>query len=103
MEERLPTSTVLVYAAPSVGVGFMFFLTNVYLMKFSTDVLGIAPAAMGVIFLVSRVWDAVSDPIAGYLSDRTRTRLGRRRPWMLVGAIPVGAVFALMSSTACHG
>lgn len=40
-------------------------------MKFSTDVLLIAPAVMGVIFSISRIWDAISDPIAGYLSDRT--------------------------------
>jgi len=69
-----------------------------YLMKFSTDVLGIAPAAMGIIFLVSRVWDAVSDPIAGHLSDNTRTRLGRRRPWLIAGALPVGAIFVLIWS-----
>ncbi|UCE85335.1 MAG: MFS transporter [Deltaproteobacteria bacterium] len=76
----------------------MFFLTSSYLIKFSTDVLGITPAAMGAIFLASRIWDAMSDPLAGYLSDRTRTRIGRRRPWMLAGAVPVGAVFALMWS-----
>jgi len=48
-------------------------------MNFATDVLLIAPAVMGVIFMVSRIWDAVSDPLAGTLSDRTRSRFGRRR------------------------
>jgi GPH family glycoside/pentoside/hexuronide:cation symporter len=95
-EERLPLSTILIWAAPQGGIGFMFFLTTMYLMKFSTDVLGIAPAAMGVIFLISRVWDALSDPIAGYLSDNTRSRLGRRRPWLIGGALPVGAIFVLV-------
>lgn len=93
---RLPLRTILLFSAPGLGQGFMFMLTSMYLMKFSTDVLGIAPAAMGVIFLLSRVWDAVSDPLAGYLSDRTRTRLGRRRPWLIAGAVPVGAVFYMM-------
>ena len=74
----------------------MGMLTSMYLMKFSTDVLAISPAAMGMVFFVSRIWDAVSDPIIGFLSDRTRTRLGRRRPWMIAGAIPVGLVFVLM-------
>jgi sugar (glycoside-pentoside-hexuronide) transporter len=97
-EERLPLSTILIWAAPQGGVGFMLFLTSLYLMKFSTDVLGIAPAAMGLIFLISRVSDAVSDPIAGYLSDNTRTRLGRRRPWLIAGALPVGAIFVLVWS-----
>jgi GPH family glycoside/pentoside/hexuronide:cation symporter len=90
---RLATSTILLFSAPAVGQGFMFLLTGMYLLKFSTDVLGIAPGVMGVIFLISRVWDAVSDPLAGFLSDRTRSRLGRRRPWMIAGALPVGLVF----------
>ena len=45
-------------------------------MKFSTDVLLIAPAVMGAIFSISRIWDAISDPIAGYLSDRTTFKFG---------------------------
>ncbi len=96
--DEIPLSAILVYAAPTLGVGFMFFFVNTYLMKFATDVLLITPAAMAVIFGISRFWDAVSDPVAGYLSDRTRTRLGRRRPWLLVGAVPVGLIFVLIWS-----
>ena len=95
---EIPLPAILVYAAPTLGVGFMFFFVNTYLMKFATDVLLITPATMAVIFGISRFWDAVSDPVAGYLSDRTRTRLGRRRPWLLVGAVPVGLVFVLIWS-----
>jgi GPH family glycoside/pentoside/hexuronide:cation symporter len=95
---RVSLSTLLVYSAPTVGIGFMHLFTGMYLMKFSTDVLAITPAAMGFIFFLSRVWDAISDPMAGYLSDRTRSRLGRRRPWLLAGALPVGLVFFLMWS-----
>jgi GPH family glycoside/pentoside/hexuronide:cation symporter len=51
---------------------------------------------MGGIFLISWIWDAISDPIAGYLSDRTRTTLGRRRPWMLAAALPVGVAFLFL-------
>ncbi len=86
---ELPLSTVLVYSAPALGQSFMFMFTGMYLLKYSTDVLGVAPAAMGMIFMVSKFWDAISDPLAGYLSDRTETRWGRRRPWMLAGALPV--------------
>jgi GPH family glycoside/pentoside/hexuronide:cation symporter len=93
---RLPWSTLLTFSAPMLGIGFMGMLTGMYLMKFSTDVLGISPAAMGVIFFVSRIWDAISDPLVGFLSDRTRSRLGRRRPWMIAGALPVGILFVLM-------
>ena len=93
---RLPLRTLLLFSAPVAGQGFMLMLVSLYLMKYSTDVLGVAPAAMGGIFLVSRVWDAVSDPLVGFWSDRTTSRLGRRRPWMLAGALPVGASFLLM-------
>jgi sugar (glycoside-pentoside-hexuronide) transporter len=96
LPSRIPVRTVVLFSAPALGQGFMFMLTSMYLLKFSTDVLGIAPAAMGVIFFLSRIWDAVSDPLAGYLSDRTGSRLGRRRPWLIAGAIPVSAVFYLM-------
>ena len=72
--ERLPLGMVTTYVLPTLGVGFMFLLVNLYLMSFATDVLLIAPAAMGAIFGLSRLWDAVSDPVAGYLSDRTQTR-----------------------------
>jgi GPH family glycoside/pentoside/hexuronide:cation symporter len=94
--DRLATKTILLFSAPALGQGFMFLLTGMYLLKFSTDVLGIAPGVMGFLFLLSRVWDAISDPLAGYLSDRTRTRWGRRRPWLVVGAVPVGLVFYAM-------
>ena len=75
---------------PSIGFGFMGMLFGIYLMKFSTDVLLIAPAAMGVLFFIGRLWDGVSDPVAGYLSDRSAARRGRRRAWMFVSAVPLG-------------
>ena len=56
------------YSLRHAGIGckgYMYLLMSLYVMKFSTDVLLIAPAVMGVIFSISRIWDAVSDPIAG--------------------------------------
>ncbi len=95
-EERVPLGVVVTYSLPTVGVSCAFFLTTIYLIKFATDVLLIAPAVMGALFGLSRVWDAISDPLAGYLSDRTRTRLGRRRPWMLASALPIGVTFVML-------
>ena len=76
----------------------MYLLVGLYVMKFSTDVLLIAPAVMGVIFSISRVWDAISDPLVGYLSDRTVGSFGRRRTWMAASVIPIGAAFVMVFS-----
>ena len=97
-DERTPLATILIYASPAPCIGFMFFLVSMYLMKFSTDVLLIAPGVMGLIFGISRVWDGISDPLAGYFSDRTNTRIGRRRPWMLASLVPIVVVFLMMWS-----
>ncbi len=97
-DERTPLSAILIYASPAPCIGFMFFLVSMYLMKFSTDVLLIAPGVMGLIFGISRIWDGISDPLAGYFSDRTETRIGRRRPWMLASLVPIVLVFLMMWS-----
>ena len=96
--DPIPWSTVFAYGAPGVGAGYMFLLLSLYVMKFSTDVLLIAPAVMGVIFSASRVWDAAADPIVGYLSDRTKHPMGRRRIWMLASVIPTCATFVMLFS-----
>ena len=94
--ERLSFGTVAVYGLPAIGAGYMYLLVGLYVMKFSTDVLLISPLVMGLIFSASRVWDAVSDPLVGYLSDRTRSRFGRRRIWMAASVVPIGVVFVMI-------
>ncbi|HVH06225.1 MAG TPA: MFS transporter [Myxococcota bacterium] len=91
----LSLARLAAYAAPGIGFGFITLLVGTYFMKYATDVLGIPAAAMGAILLGSRLWDAVADPVAGYLSDRTRSRFGRRRPWLVAGALPLGIAFVL--------
>ncbi|MEX2489125.1 MAG: MFS transporter [Pseudomonadales bacterium] len=95
---RLKWSVIAAYGAPGVGAGYMYLLLGLYVMKFSTDVLLIAPAVMGTIFGISRVWDAVTDPLVGYLSDRTRNRLGRRRSWLLISILPISVTFVMVFS-----
>jgi len=69
---------------------------SIWLMKFSTDELLIAPGAMGVIIMIARLWDGVSDPLAGHLSDSTRSRFGRRHVWMLGAALPLAVTLVLL-------
>ncbi len=73
-------------------------LIMVMYMNFATDVLLIAPATIGAIFFASKMWDAFSDPVVGFLSDKTRSRLGRRRSWMLGSALPVAGFGIMMWS-----
>ena len=58
--------------------------------------MGLKPAIAGIAILVGRTWDYINDPLIGHLSDRTRSRWGRRRPFLLFGAIPFGLAFMLM-------
>jgi GPH family glycoside/pentoside/hexuronide:cation symporter len=94
----LPRSIAITYSLPSAGVGFALFMGSIFFFKYATDVLGITAAAMGWILFASRFWDAVSDPVVGFLTDRTRTRLGRRRPWMIGSALPLGLIIVALWS-----
>jgi glycoside/pentoside/hexuronide:cation symporter, GPH family len=63
---------------------------------FMTDVAGLSLSNAALVILIGRVWDAVTDPVMGYLTDRTRSRWGRRRVYLLFGAIPFGLLFAML-------
>jgi GPH family glycoside/pentoside/hexuronide:cation symporter len=70
-----------------------------FLLFYYTDVAGINPALAGVALMVGKLtWDAINDPLFGYWSDRTRSRFGRRRIWMLIGAVPLGLAAWIMFS-----
>lgn len=86
---RLQNSVILAWSTPRIAFGIMGTLFGVYLMKFATDVLMIAPAVMGTILALSRLWEGITDPLIGYLSDRTLSRFGRRRAWMFAAAVPM--------------
>lgn len=101
-DAKVPLGTLLVYGLPSLFVSFTFMLVLVYLMKYATDVLLVPAVVMGVLFGLSRVSDAVLDPVVGYLSDRTHSRLGRRRSWLLASALPLGATFVMLWSPPSH-
>jgi GPH family glycoside/pentoside/hexuronide:cation symporter len=78
-----------VYGSGDFGFAVVIHMTGLFLLYFYTDVYGIPAAAAGTIFLVARIWDAVNDPMMGFISDRTRSRWGRYRPYLLFGALPL--------------
>ena len=95
---------IATYALPGAGVAFMENLIGFYLLKFAADVLLVAPGTMGLLLGAARFWDAFSEPLAGSWSDRTHSRLGRRRPWLLAAPLPLAAGFAaLWSPPLLHG
>lgn len=92
----LPTYVLLAYGGPAFILAALALTYYIYLPKFYSDYVGINLTAIGVIAVGSRLWDAVTDPAIGFLSDRTRTPLGRRRPWMLAAALPLGIAYFLL-------
>ncbi|MGC5627982.1 MFS transporter [Georgenia sp. Z1344] len=84
------------FAVGDVFMGGASSLISVLYLIFLTDVVGLRPGLAGSVVLVAKVWDAVNDPLMGALSDRTRTRWGRRRPFMVVGAILLVPAMALL-------
>ncbi len=95
--EKLSLWTKVAYAigdlSNSVGPGTV---VPFWYLFFLTDVAHLNPALAGLTVLVGGIWDAVNDPLFGLLSDRTRSRWGRRRPYLLFGALPYGLTFFLL-------
>lgn len=77
------------YATGDAGNNLAFSMASMFLLLYYTDVVGISAAAAGTIFLVVRIWDGVGDLIAGRLVDKTDTRWGKFRPWLLFGSLPL--------------
>lgn len=89
MEKQLSTKTKVCYAASEAGMLIVSYTLATQLMFFMTDFLGITAAAAGTMFLVARIWDAINDPMMGMIAERTNTRWGKYRPWLLFGGIPL--------------
>ena len=87
------------YAVGDVATNFFFQSMILYQNRFYTDTVGLSPAIVGWMFLLVRLGDAVFDPVIGALADRTNTRRGKFRPWVLATAIPFGAIFWLVYVT----
>ncbi|MGF1512966.1 MAG: MFS transporter [Elainellaceae cyanobacterium] len=93
---RLSVWTKLAYGAGGVGSSATGSMLVFFFLFFLTDVAGLSAALAGSVLMLGQISDAISDPLVGLLSDRTRSRWGRRYPWIALGALPFGLSFALL-------
>jgi GPH family glycoside/pentoside/hexuronide:cation symporter len=102
-DKRLPFGIKLGYGIGDIGSNFFIVTSGLFLLYFLTNVVGVEPALAGLVLLFPKLWDVVSDPIMGAISDVTRSRWGRRRPYLLFGSIPFGLTFFLIFLAPHHG
>jgi len=84
------------YGSGDLGFSLTSTIIAAYFAIFLTDVVGVSARVAAVAIFIGRTWDYINDPLFGYISDRTRTRWGRRRPFLLFGPIPFAIIFTLM-------
>jgi GPH family glycoside/pentoside/hexuronide:cation symporter len=98
-DARLGWGERLGYGAGDLGFNLYWTTIASFLAAFYTDVFGLGAAAAGTLLFATRLLDAVTDPLMGALADRTRTRFGQFRPWLLIGALPLALMGVLTFST----
>ena len=95
---RLPVWRRAAYGFTDAGGNFAFGMVSSYLTVFYTDVVGLTPAVISVIMLIARIWDGVNDPMMGIICEKTHSRWGRYRPYLLFGA-PVLGICTVLAFT----
>ncbi len=99
MMNRPPPITLkekLIFGSGDIFIGGSQVIMAFYYLRFLTDVVQISPALAGTVVLVSKVWDAISDPLMGVITDNTRTRWGRRKPWFVLAFFGIITSFVLL-------
>ena len=94
--EKLSLKTRVGYGIGDIAICLYWSGVGLYLLYFYTDVVGISPSSAGLIYGIGMFWDAITDPFMGYVAERTRTRWGVYRPYLLFGNIPLALSFVLL-------
>jgi GPH family glycoside/pentoside/hexuronide:cation symporter len=95
-QEKLSAGAKWFYGSGDTGFSLTTTLIGAYLAIFLTDIVGIPAGIAAAAIFIGKSWDYINDPIVGYISDRTRSRWGRRRPFLLFGPLPFGLAFILL-------
>ena len=97
--QRIPLFEKIGYSAADAAANFVFLTMVLFQANFYTDVMGLTTTTAAAIILIARLWDAFFDPLMGIAADRTRTRWGSFRPWILYTALPWGIIMYLAYAT----
>ena len=94
--EKLSKKEIISYGLVSPAVNIGALICGSFLSMYFTDIAGIPVAAVGMIFLVARIFDGISDIVMGILIDKTHSKIGKAKPWILIGGLFSGAACALL-------
>ena len=93
-DTKLSLKTKLGFGDGDLGGNLFFTVLSFWALNYLTDTVGLAAVGAGAALMIGKIWDAFVDPFVGLMSDRTKSRWGRRRPFLLLGALPLGAALA---------
>lgn len=96
MTKKLSWLSKICFGIGAFGKDAVYAIVGTYLMMYLTDYRSVAPAFVGTLFMVARIWDAFNDPFMGMIVDNTRTRWGKFRPWILIGTVLNAIVLVLL-------
>lgn len=89
LEQKVRSREKITYASGILGQNMLYNFMGMYIMFFFTDLLGIKPTVATVIVVIASLWDAINDPLMGMIADKTRTKWGKFRPYLIFGPIPL--------------
>ena len=96
MKKKVKLSNMIAFGVGDIYGGGAFFVIGTLFLVFLTDVAGLRASLAGMIIMIGKIWDAVTDPTMGYISDNTKSKHGRRRLYFLIGIVPIFISFAML-------